>query len=273
MPHIPPRLSLADVADRTRGFVRREAGLLLPLAFATTGLATLLWDLAAPTVSVGQRAAPGPWLLVLFPVTLLFLIGNMAVAALVVTGGAAGGVSVRDALRVAVDRLGNALLVLLLFLGAALVLTAVVSVIAILIGRGIGWPAQQATSLALLLILPAVLVAAIRLLTLWPAIAARAPRPAPVQAVRDAFATTRGLFSRLVAVTILYALAYMLILGAIEFGLGSVLLLVGRATGQAAAMGVLLSVVGAMAGAAVQAVWGVFAAFLYLSVTADSSGT
>ncbi|GGE78923.1 hypothetical protein [Sphingomonas prati] len=263
-----PRFALADIADQTRAFVKREAGLLMPLAFATTGLGTLLWDLAVPTTPVSQRMQPGTWMLVLIPVTLLFLVGNVATAALVIRAGT----SVREALRAGFDRLGNALLVLLMFMGVALGLTVIMSIVAMAIGTLVGAAPQQAANLGLFLLMPPLLYVAVRLLTLWPALAARAAGPAPVQTVKAAFASTRGLFGRLAAVTVLYALAYLAIMSAIQFGLGSVLVLIGRATGQVAPMAVVLSVITAMAGAAVQAVWGVFAAFLYRATAAESSG-
>jgi hypothetical protein len=265
----PPRFSIADVWDETGAFVRREAGLLLPIAFATTGIGTLLWDLAVPDVGMGARPQAGAWMLVLLPVTLLFLIGNIAIAALVLNRG----ISVREALRSAVQRMGNALAVLLLFMGLALLVVVAISALAMLVGRGIGWPLVQATNFGLLLMTPVLLFVAVRLLTLWPAVADAAPAPAPVRTVKHAFANTRGRFGRLAAATLLYALAYVLILGAIQFGLGSVLLLIGRATGQAEAAGLVVAVLTALAGAAVQAVWGVYAAIAYRRLDAPSNGT
>ena len=268
MPPIPPRLSISDVWDDTARFVRRESTLLMPLAFATTGVGALLWDLAAPVAAPGTRPPPGAWMLVLIPVTLLFLIGNIAIAALALNGG----ISVREALHAAVTRLGNALSVLLLFLGLALFATVVVSVVAMLIGLAIGWPPEQATGLGLMLVLPLVLFAAVRLLTLWPAVAAAPIRPAPRAVVRSAWRSTHGLFGRLAGAMLLYALAYVAILGAIQYGLGSVLLLAGRALGQPAGFTLTVSVLSAMAGAAVQAIWGVFGALLYRRLTAASNG-
>lgn len=268
MPPIPPRLSIADVWDETARFVRRESTLLLPIAFATTGLGALLWDLAAPVTAPGTRPAPGAWMLVLIPVTLLFLLGNIAVAALVLHPG----ISVREALQSAVARIGNALSVLLLFLGLALFATVVVSVIAMLIGLAIGWPPEQATGLGLMLVLPLVLFVAVRMLTLWPAVAAAPARPAPRAVVRTAWRSTQGLFGRLAAAMLLYAVGYVTILAAIQYGLGSVLLLAGRALGQPNGFALSLSVLSAMAGAAIQAVWGVFGAVLYRGLTPASTG-
>lgn len=268
MPPIPPPFSIADVWDDTSRFVRREAGLLMPLAFATGGVGALLWDLAVPVSVPGARAAPGPWMLVLIPVTLLFLIGNIAIAALVLNGG----ISVREALRIAFSRMGNALSVLALFMGIALFATVVVSVVAMLVGMLVGWPPEQATALALMLMLPAILFVAVRMITLWPVVAASPARPAPIATVRAAFRATKGAFWRLAGATLLYALAYMAILGAIQFGLGSVLLIAGRALGQAGGFTTFVSVLSAMAGAAVQAVWGVFAVFLYARLGADRHG-
>jgi len=268
MPPIPPPFSIATVWDDTSRFVRREAGLLMPLAFATSGVGSLLWDLAVPVSAVGGRAAAGPWMLILLPVTFLLLIGNLAIAALVLNGG----ISVREALRAAVARIGNALAVLLLFLGVALGATLLGSMVAMLLGRVTGLSLDQSTSLALALLLPVVLYVGIRLLTLWPVVAAAPTRAAPIAAVKAAFRNTQGAFGRLAVATVLYALSYLAILGAIQFGLGSVLLLMGRALGQGAGFATLLSVLSALAGAALQAVWGVFAVFLYVRLGGDRQG-
>ena len=265
----PPRFSIANVWDETSAFVRREAGLVLPVAFATTGVGTLLWDLAVPDTAMGTRPQLGAWTLVLIPVTLLFLLGNIAIASLALHGG----ISVREALRAAVQRMGNALLLMLLFLGVALGIVVAVSLIAMLIGAVTGWPTLLATNFGLSLMLPVLLFLAVRLLTLWPAVADAGTKPAPVRIAKQAFANTRGVFGRLAGATLLYALAYIAILGAIQFGLGSVLLLVGRATGQVQAAGLVIAILTALAGAAVQAVWGVYATFAYRRLSGASNGT
>ncbi|HEX8446573.1 MAG TPA: hypothetical protein VF649_08165 [Sphingomonas sp.] len=268
MPATPPRFSIADVWDETSAFVRREAGLLMPLAFATTGVSALLWDLAVPAPLQGMRPQPGLWLLVLIPVTLLLLIGNIATAALVLHGG----ISVREALRTAIERIGNAVLLLLLFTAVAAGATVIVTLIALAAGAAVGWGAQQATTLAVLLLLPVLLFLGIRLLTLWPVIAVSPATPAPIRVLKRAYGTTRGVFGRLALAALLYGLAYLVLLTAIQFGLGSVLLLIGRATGQAEAAGLVIAILTALAGAAVQAVWGVYAAIAYRRLSADSSG-
>lgn len=265
------RISITDAWDETSAFVRRELGLLLPIAFATLGLATILYGLAVPAPAPGSTVSqpqPGPWMFVLLLVVPLFLIGSVALAGMALRPGG----SVGEALGGAARRLPVALLAVLLFVIAVSLGMVVITLIALAIGLAVGWPVTMTTTLALLLAVPVLVYVTVRLATLWPAVADRAAGWNAVAVLRAAFAGTRGATWPLLGAIIIYALAYLIILAAVQFGLGSVLLVIGKAAGQQRLAEILILVLGALVGAALQAVWCVFTAMIYRRLSEPSMG-
>ena len=76
--------SIEEVLDDTRRFCVRERALLLPLGFATFGMATLIAGAIVPVPkSPTAGLPPGPWMIALVPMMLLVLVGFLSVSRMV----------------------------------------------------------------------------------------------------------------------------------------------------------------------------------------------
>lgn len=249
------RVTMSDVWDETRAFVASEATLLVPLALATLGLASVLFAVARPDAPAGS-VPPGPWLLVLVPVLLLVLFGNLALSLLVLVPRS----SVAEACRGALARLWRLVLATLLVTGGLMLLSiplVLVSALAIAVGLG---ALGQAVVAALLM--GAAFWIGVRLLPLVPLIAIGDPRAAAAAAVREAFALTRGHAGVLAVMLLLYAIVSVVVLLASQLSLGALLLLIARATGSATLGATLLALLSALVTSIVQGAWTVFVAVL-----------
>src|SRR5690606_9697412 len=83
----------------TRRFFTRERTLLLPLGFATFGLAALIGGLAIPAPKApGEPLTPGPWMLALIPMLLLVTLGYVAISRMVLRARISVAEALRDAL-------------------------------------------------------------------------------------------------------------------------------------------------------------------------------
>lgn len=251
------RISLGAAAEQTRGFMRRESGLVLPVAFATFGLALAIVALVTPEPTAGGRVEPGPWSLALFPIMFLVLIGQLSISYLVLRPGA----SVRDSLGFAMIRLPTAIAALLLLLvvlvGLGLVLIAATGILAVALGAS----AEGAAAAGVLAVMLVMLVIGARLLMAWPLIADR--RSGAVAALKQAFAISKGNVWKFLALTLAFALVYVVLTGAVQLGLGSVLLILGRVIGAEGGAAFLTAILVALLGAAIQAAWAVLLANVY----------
>ena len=69
-----PRISLNGASEAATRFFRREAGIVMPVAFATFGLGMLLVTLAAPPPGEDGQLQHGPWMLAMIPALLAALV-------------------------------------------------------------------------------------------------------------------------------------------------------------------------------------------------------
>ncbi|HEY9554222.1 hypothetical protein [Allosphingosinicella sp.] len=260
-------LSLSSVSDDTGAFFRREAGLVMTVAFATFGLGLLLVELMTPDPAAGGQVTPGNWMLWLVPAALLGIVGQLTISLLVLTPGT----SVREAMGAGLRRLPTVLLVTLvlgLVAGIAIALFTVVGgAIAVVAGMAIG----GATALVSFLLGAFILWGAARLLLIWPLIAERAP--GAVDSVRGAWRLSRGHAWRFAAAVLAFMLVYVVVVGAARFGFGSLFVIVGQAIGSEALARFLPALAVAAIGAGLQAVWAVFITQLYRGVSEGTTGT
>lgn len=256
-------LSLNDAWDDTQAFVRREAGLLLPPAFATLGVALLIYELILPDGKPGELPA-GPWMWGLVPVLLLFILGCIAISALVVLPR----LSVSDALRIGLARIGQALLLMIGFTAVSGVVLLLLSLVTGVVGGALGWGLRRSSIMAVTLALPLLIWVSVRLLPIWPMLAERGAEERIAALVRRCLALTRGVFWRLLASILLFMVASLLITSAIQFAFGSMLLLLGKIFGDPALGKLLTSVLMALVGASVQTVWIVYIAMIYRRMAA-----
>lgn len=251
------RASMSAIWDETTAFVRAEAGLLFPLAFATIGLAMVLFTLLVP-ITPGTLPG-GSVLLAALPLMLLLLIGQLAITAIALLDRA----SVAEALAAAFRRLPVALLAYVVIGVTSAVVLVAASLLVAIIGMASGASQVLLANIAAAIGAPLILWLAVRLLPLQGAIVMQAPTVNPMPVLRAAFAMTRGSAGRIAGAALLFLLAYLVITLALQFALGSVLLIAARAVGNPAIGTTLALVVAAAVGSTLQAVWTVFTARLY----------
>lgn len=251
------RLSLGAAAEQTRNFMRREGPLVLPIAFATFGLALILIGLATPEARPGEEVKPGLWSLAIFPLMFLALTGQLAISYLALRPG----VSVREALGAAMLRLPTALAIVLLLIAAlailGLLLSFVLAIIAVAVGAGVNGAAVAVATLAMIFML----ILGARLLMIWPMMADQ--RGGAVVTVKQALALSKGHALKFIAMTFAFGLVYLALTGAVQLGLGSLLLILGKLAGLESAAKFLTVIVVALLGAILQAYWAVLLSFIY----------
>jgi len=254
-------LSLSMIWEETVAFLRRESGLLVPVALATLAPAQMLlsYATAAIAVTTPQPGSASPQALLMLPALLLVVYGNLTISLIALTPR----ISVREALLGAARRLpvtvAASLLVAVVFLGIVIVITVVA---AILLGAA-SMSASPALS-AFATIVTAVVVA--RFLLLLPMLAVENIRP--LAAVRRAWALSRRHFLRFAAIILLSMMLASLLALVNMIVLGSLSRIVGRAVGATELAALAQLIFGAGLAALLSAAVAVFIAFTYRRVSA-----
>jgi hypothetical protein len=257
--------SIDGVWEETIAFLRRESGLILPLAMATFGLGTIMLGF---TTQSGQPAsgaaavAMSPRILWFIPAMLLTVLGNMAISLLVLRPQSTVG----ESLRTAVGRIPVAIGIGMLAALAGFVLFIVAVLFATLVG--VLWPAGQALRLngvVVLITLP-LLWLTIRLLVMWPLVADGAL--GPVATLRRSFALTRGHAFRAFLVIMIFGALYVSLISISQIALLPVTRLLGMATGQPELLKLVSDLVTAFIGSVLMMGWTVYVAFTYLRLSA-----
>lgn len=260
-------LSIDEVWDDTRRFFLREKALLLPIGFATFGLAALLGGLVVPAPQAPQGQLPaGPWMLALPPILLLVLTGYLALSRIALRSRMSVAEAIRDAFRLLPRAVVLVLAIGLIFLALSLVaglLAGVVSMVSRMSEAGM-------FGLALLIFLPPAVMVSIRFALLWPTLA-------------DQEGTIRATFVRGVTLTqghalkiggllLAYFLFYLLMVAVLESAIGSVLIILARLIGAPSLGLVLVAVLIAAFNAVYMTFWTVFLARLYARLAGSIKG-
>lgn len=252
-------LPVSDAAAWAFGFLGREWRLAAPIALAFLALPALasqsLRPAAAQSLTDPNQVAAE--IVRMLPVLLIGLFGGLGLTALAANPGG----SVAEALRTAARRYGPLLLALgLVFL----VLVATLSLFS-LVGTLLGVDLARLVEVARFAALAAVLIAAARLLPLLPVMVVE--RLGPAAALRRSAALTRGHLLRLVGLVMLMTSVGLLLTLIAAQVIGSLALLLGRATEQPElfrAIGMLLL---ALVGAGVSTVGYVLVVGVYRGLT------
>jgi hypothetical protein len=256
-------LSIEEVWDDARHFFVRERALVLPLGFATFGLAALAAGLVVPAPQPPAREVPaGPWMLVLLPVLLLVLTGYLTLSRIALRSR----LSVAEAIRDAVRLLPSGIL-LLLGLGAIfLALSLIAGMVAGLLSAAGGIGQGGMLVLALAIFVPPALIVSIRCALLWPTLA---DSEEGVRATfRRGITLTRGSAMKIGGLLLAYFMFYLLLIAVIESVAGSLLIIVTRMLHVPALGPLLLAVVVAAFNAIYMSFWTIFLARLYARLAA-----
>ena len=266
------RISVERAFLAARGFVAGEWRLLIPVVLAFLALPPLAVDLLVPAqdrvivmpaAGADQIPAAFGWLLPLsLGMLLMTMLGGLAITVLALVPG----ISVREAILIAVRRLPaqiGASLIVGLGLGVGATLVATVGALA-------GVPLETLQALVIVLVLAGAVALSVRLAALTPLLVDR--RVGPWQAIRLAWMISRGALARLFGAMALYVAGAAILVIAIEKALGGVLLLAGYSLGQAEIAKALVAVIDACAGAAMSAGFYILLAALYRELGRTSSG-
>lgn len=244
-------LSIGRAWEETLAFVKREGGLLFPVAFVFLALPSVLVQQIVPAQLVAYMAAiqsgatnvpvpalPGSFILALMLAIVAILAGALALYALSLRSG----ISVREAMVLAFRRLPVLFAAGLLVMAGGAGLAIVLSLIGALVHPAGGAGAMVA--LLNILVPAAMLFVGVRLLLLYALMADRTI--GPVDAIRQSWVLSRGHFLRLFAFFMVFLVVTLVVQGAAEAVFG----IIGRLAGGAG----LAALLGGIAVAALSAV-------------------
>ncbi|SDC44854.1 hypothetical protein SAMN05444678_10380 [Sphingomonas sp. YR710] len=251
--------SIDAIWEETVVFLRRESGLVLPVAMATFGLGMLILGFAADARGEGAAQSPvsGVNGLLLIPALLLTVIGNMAVSLMALRSR----LSVGEALRIALARVPVAIVVGLIV--AALIFGVFVVAVVIVTLIGLVVPSDNVTRLneAIILSCVPIIWGQVRLLVLWPTLADGSM--GPIDALKHSFRLTRGKTLRALAISVMFGLAYMTLISISQLALVPVARLLAMASGQGELLRVAAELIVAFIGSVLMMGWTVYLAFAY----------
>ena len=203
------RLSLSKAWDDCRRAVIRDGRLTAAVALALIALPGTVQALVTPNAPPGQFPEPGLWLVVAAVATLLGIVGQLAILRLVAEPGTAVG----EALVHGARRLPTFLISILIWL-------LPMGLLMVFLGETLtrGSP-SIGLSLAVIVLFFLIIFALVRMLLL-PAIVSAEP-VGPIAAIRRSWALTSGSWWRLFAFIILFLIAALCVLLAVEVVVGS----------------------------------------------------
>ncbi len=259
--------SIQAIWDDTLTFLKREAGLVFPLALATLGLGNVVVALAQSTTNGGANAAAvGPQFIALFA-ALLMLVGKLALITLALPQRR----SVGEALRHGAARLGKYLLFIIALSIALLIL--VLPLLPHLAGQ---LPAlvhknwsninmEPWETLWLCVILGLVIWVSIRLFALEPLMVDK--QMSLWEMAKESFALTRGCFWKLFLFMIGFLLFSLVVSAAVTVTFGSLATIIGKMLSSPLSGTILTALAQSAAAAVLGSVGAVFAAKAYLRLT------
>jgi hypothetical protein len=256
--------SIDAVWDDMIVFLRRESGIVLPLALATFGVAMIMMGFSTRPIEAMSAGTTNPGLQILWtiPATLLTVLGNMAISLLVLRVGSTVGESLRTALTRLPVAIGIGVLVGL----AACILGVVAVVFVTLLGTALPADPAMKQNLAMLLIIGPAAWAGVRLLLMWQLVADGAG--GPIASLRRSFALTKGHALRSLLVIMIFGAVYISLITIAQLALTPVVRLLGIATGQAEMMKLIVELITALIGSILMMGWTVYLAFAYRRISA-----
>lgn len=260
-------ISMNQVWDESVAFVRREAGLLVPLVLATVYLGDVLASVAGAMAEPGKPNGLATFLI--FAAALWSIVGQLSIISLVLRAGQ----SVGEALQHGLGRLPKVLLVaLVLGLVFSVALTPLLTA-AVANGADPAKPESFRALPGWILLLSTLLMIAlawlgVRLALMNALIVDR--NPGVVESIKAGFALTKGIAARLFLVVVLYGIVLAVLSGAVRFVAGSVFALIGAGLGSPFAGEVMTALVTGLVTAAMSLMATVFLAILYRRIAGKS---
>jgi hypothetical protein len=257
-------ISMNQVWDDSVAFVRREAGLLVPLVLATVYLGDVLASVAGAMAEPGKPNGLATFLML--AAALWSIVGQLSIVSLVLKAGQ----SVGEALQHGLSRLLKVLLVaLVLGLVVSLALTPLLTA-AVANGANPAKPESFQSLPGWILLLATLTMIAmvwlgVRLALMNALIVDR--NPGVIESLKGGFALTKGIAARLFLVVLLYGIVLAIVSGAVKFVAGSLFALIGAGLGSPFAGMVMTALVTGLVTAAMSLMATVFLANLYRRVS------
>ena len=200
-----PKLSITTAWKETAAFVKREAGLLFPIAFGLMALPMVFLQLMTPRAAPGQEPEAGLWMLLFFPLMFLSVIGSIAISALATGRETVVGEALKRGVQRFLPMLGAMLLVGLCAMPLLVILVVISQaspVIAVVLGLAIALGA---------------IILWVRLMLITPVAAAEAG--GPIALIKRSFQLTSGHTGKLLGfVLLIFILGMVVALALISVG-------------------------------------------------------
>lgn len=257
------KLSLNRAWNETAAFVKREAGLVFPIALLLVALPMAAVRLLTPAAArPDELPEPGLWLAVLPVAMIAGLIGNLAISTLALRPGTSVGEALANGLRRMPALLVAGLLVGLAFGLAALI---VLTIVALLFVGPTPDPnlraAMGAVLLGLVVLLPAGLYFLARLLLMNPVAAAE--RAGPIAILARSWRLTAASVWSLIGFLLLVFLLFVVISLAVGAVFGIVVIAASGPPAPGSISALLILVVGALINAVISVYMAVMVARIY----------
>ncbi len=257
-------ISMNQVWDDSVAFVRREAGLLVPLVLATVYLGDVLASVAGAMAEPGK--SDGLVVLLIVAAGLLSVVGQLSIISLVLRPGQ----SVGEALRHGLSRLFKVLLIAIVigFVASALSMPFVGA--ALSNGAKLDNPEtfQQLPRWVWLLAFGTVILVSwlfVRFAFTSALIVDR--NPSVVESLKTGFSLTNGIVARLFLAVLLYGIVLRIVSSAIQFVAGSFFALVEAGLGWSFVGAVMTALITGLVTAAMSLMATVFLTNLYRRVS------
>ena len=240
--------SLGTVWEETIAFLRRESGLLVPVALALFGPAQLLLRFAMggaadPAAMAGK--AINVQIFLAFPALLLALYGYLAISLLVLVPGLSVGEALVRAVRTFPKAIAAGGLIMIAWFAIAIAIVTAAT-LGVVLFRSSPQAPGVANLLSLLIIIP-MLVIVVRMLLFAPVLAAE--EVGPIDALRRIWTLSRANILRFIGVWLLFLFLGFLVTTVDMLVFGSIFRLIGLGIGDAE----LLAIVQALISAGLQA--------------------
>ncbi len=221
-------LSINTAWNETAAFVKREAGLLFPIAFALIALPAAFFQAMAPRTVPGTTPEPGSWMLLFIPVIVLSMIGTLTLTVLALRPGTV----VADALKTAARRFLPVLGAILLLVAAAALASVPLAILLVMF-------VSQAvlTALMALVFLGAFIFLWVRLMLMNP-VGAVEPL-GPIAIIRRSWALTAGHFWRLFGFVLLMVDLFLVLSFAVS-AVGGILIVLVAGAPEPGSLGAVL---------------------------------
>jgi hypothetical protein len=209
-------LSISTAWNETAAFVKREAGLLFPIALAFLALPSIVVQYFVPAVEPGQQPQAGAWMLWFIPLIVLTIVGSLAITTLALRSNQSVQEAIAFSLRRFLPVFGAALLM-------TLIMTAIVLPALILIGLA-GLSQETMVMLSILVVLAVFTFLWIRLMLMTPVGAAEPV--GPVAMLKRSWQLTAGHTGKLIGFATIVAVVGAIAIMAATLILGTIIALV-----------------------------------------------